>query len=53
MGFKTEKLIKSAIKSGVPTFLFPSREKWAQQSGGMEVRDLDGYKLFMQSLKTT
>ncbi len=50
MGFKTEKLIKTAIKAGVPTFLFPSREKWAQQSGGIEVKDLDGYKLFMQSL---
>ena len=50
MGFKTEKLIKTAIKAGVQTFLFPSREKWAQQSGGIEVKDLDGYKLFMQSI---
>jgi hypothetical protein len=50
MGFKTEKLIKTAIKSGVPTFLYPSRDKWGQQSGGIEVKDLDGYKLFMQSI---
>ena len=50
MGFDTAKLIKTATNAGVPTFIFPSREKWAQQSGGMEVRDLDGYKLFMQSL---
>jgi hypothetical protein len=50
MGFKTERLIKTAIKSGVPTFLFPSREKWAQQSGGIEVRDMDSYNIFMKSL---
>jgi hypothetical protein len=51
-GYDPSKVIKTAIKSGVPTFLYPSREKWAQQSGGVEVRDIDGYKLFMQSLKT-
>lgn len=49
-GFKFETLIKTATGAGIPTFLFPSREKWSQQSGGIEVKDLDGYKLFMQSL---
>jgi len=50
MGFKTDILIKTAIKSGVPTFIFPSREKWAQQSGGIEVKSLDDYKTFLQSI---
>jgi hypothetical protein len=50
MGFKTPTLIKTTLSSGVPTFLFPSREKWGQQSGGIQVRDMDSYKLFMQSL---
>lgn len=49
-GYDSSKVIKTAIKAGVPTFLYPSREKWAQQSGGIEVKDLDGYKLFMQSI---
>ena len=47
-GFNTKKLIKIATSAGVPTFIFPSREKWGQQSGGIEVRDMDGYTLFMQ-----
>ena len=50
MGFKTDILIKTAIKSGVPTFIFPSREKWAQQSNGIEVKSLDDYKTFLQSI---
>jgi len=44
-------LIKTALTSGVPTFLFPSREKWGQQSGGIQVRDMDSYKLFMKELQ--
>lgn len=50
MGFKTEKLIKTAIKSGVTTFLFPSREKWSQQSGGVQIDNIDGYKKFLELL---
>ena len=50
MGFKTKTLIEIATGAGVPTFLYPSREKWAQQSGGIEVRDMDGYNLFMKAL---
>ena len=50
MSFETKKLITTATNAGIPTFLFPSREKWSQQSGGVEVKDLDGYKLFMQSI---
>lgn len=49
-GFNTKKLIKIATSAGVPTFLFSSREKWGQQSGGIEVRDMDGYSLFMQKV---
>lgn len=48
--FDTGKLIRTATRANVPTFLYPSREKWAQQSGGIEVKDMDGYKLFMQSI---
>ena len=50
MSFETKKLITTATNAGIPTFLFPSREKWSQQSGGVEVKDLDGYKLFIQSI---
>ena len=48
--FDTGKLIKTATRAGVPTFLYPSREKWAQQSGGVEVKSLDDYKTFLQSI---
>jgi hypothetical protein len=40
--------VKTALENNIPTFLFAKREKWAQQSGGIEVRDMDGYTLFMQ-----
>ena len=50
MSFETKKLIKTATRAGVPTFLYPSREKWAQQSGGVEVKSLDDYKTFLQSI---
>ena len=40
--------VKTALQHNIPTFLFAKREKWAQQSGGIEVRDMDGYTLFMQ-----
>lgn len=49
-GTNFEKLIKTTLSAGIPIYLYPSREKWSQQSGGIEVKDLDGYKLFMQSL---
>ena len=50
MSFETKKLITTATNAGIPTFLFPSREKWSQQSGGVEVKSLDDYKTFLQSI---
>jgi len=49
-GYDPSKVIKTAIKSGVPTFLFPSREKWSQQSGGVQIDSIDGYKKFLELL---
>ena len=49
-GFNTSNLIKTALSSGIPTFLFPSREKWGQQSGGVGIKSLDDYKNFLQSI---
>ena len=42
--------VKTALQHNIPTFLFKKREKWGQQSGGIEVRDMDGYTLFMKSI---
>jgi hypothetical protein len=50
MGFKTPTLIKTALSSGIPTFIFPSREKWGQHSGGVGIKSLDDYKNFLQSI---
>ena len=50
MGFNTKTLIEIATRANVPTFLYPSREKWGQQSGGVEVKSLDDYKTFLQSI---
>ena len=50
MSFETKKLITTATRAGVPTFIYSSREKWAQQSGGVEVKSLDDYKTFLQSI---
>ena len=42
--------VKTALEHNIPTFLFAKREKWAQHSGGIEVKDMDGYSLFMQKV---
>lgn len=43
-GFNTKKLIKIATSAGVPTFIFPSREKWGQQSSGIQIRNVKEYE---------
>ena len=42
--------VKTALQNNIPTFLFTKREKWGQQSGGIEVRDMDEYTLFMKKV---
>ena len=43
-------LIKTSTKLGIPTFLYTDKNKFFQQSGGVEVKSLDDYKTFLQSI---
>jgi hypothetical protein len=43
-GFNIKTLIEIATSSGVPTFIFPSREKWGQQSSGIQIRNVKDYE---------
>jgi len=43
-GFNTKTLIEIATSAGVPTFIFPSREKWGQQSSGIQIRNVKDYE---------
>lgn len=49
-GFKFETLIKTVTGARIPLYLFPSREKWSQQSGGVQIDSIDGYKKFLELL---
>ena len=51
MGFNTKTLIEIATRANVPTFLFPSRDKWSQQSGGVEVKNVKEYKQILATMK--
>ena len=50
-GFSNETLIEIATGAGVPTFLYPSREKWSQQSGGVEVKNVKEYEQILATMK--
>jgi hypothetical protein len=50
-GFSNETLIEIATGVGVPTFLYPSRDKWAQQSGGVEVKNVKEYEQILATMK--
>jgi len=50
-GFNPKVLIEIATGAGVPTFLFPSRDKWSQQSGGVEVKNVKEYKQILATMK--
>lgn len=50
-GFSNETLIEIATGAGVPTFLYPSRDKWGQQSGGVEVKNVKEYKQILATMK--
>jgi hypothetical protein len=43
-GFNIKTLIKIATDAGVPTFIFPSRYKWGQQSGGIQIKNVQEYE---------
>jgi hypothetical protein len=51
MGFNTKTLIEIATRANVPTFLFSSRDKWSQQSGGVEVKNVKEYKQILATMK--
>jgi len=51
MGFNTKTLIEIATRANVPTFLYPSRDKWSQQSGGVEVKNVKEYKQILATMK--
>jgi len=43
-GFNPKVLIEIATGAGVPTFIFPSRYKWGQQSGGIQIKNVQEYE---------
>ena len=49
-GFSNETLIEIATGAGVPTFIYPSRDKWGQQSGGVEVKNVKEYKELLTTM---
>ena len=50
-GFSNETLIEIATGAGVPTFIYPSRDKWSQQSGGVEVKNVKEYEQILATMK--
>ena len=46
-----QSLQEIATGAGVPTFLFPSRDKWSQQSGGIQLKDVKEYKQILATMK--
>ena len=51
-GFNTKTLIKIATDAGVPTFIFPSRYKWGQQSEGIQIKNVQEYENLQIDYKT-
>ena len=43
-GFDTKTLIEIATGAGVPTFIFPSRYTWGQQSNGIQIKSVEEYE---------
>jgi hypothetical protein len=43
-GYNPKVLIEIATGAGVPTFIFPSRQKWGQQSGGIQIKNVQDYE---------
>jgi hypothetical protein len=43
-GYNPKVLIEIATGAGVPTFIFPSRYKWGQQSGGIQIKSVEEYE---------
>jgi len=50
-GYNPKVLIEIATGAGIPTFLYPSREKWSQQSGGVEVKNVKEYEQILATMK--
>ena len=43
-GYNPKVLIEIATGAGVPTFIFPSRQKWGLQSGGIQIKNVQDYE---------
>ena len=50
-GFNPKVLIEIATGAGVPTFIFPSRQKWGQQSGGIQIKNVQEYEQILATMK--
>lgn len=50
-GFNPKVLIEIATGAGVPTFIFPSRQKWGQQSGGIQIKNVQDYEQILATMK--
>ena len=44
-------LIKTSTKLGIPTFVYTDKNKFFQQSGGIEITDVKEYKQLLQTMK--
>ena len=49
-GFNPKVLIEIATGAGVPTFIFPSRQKWGQQSGGIQIKNVQEYEQILTTM---
>ena len=50
-GYNPKVLIEIATGAGVPTFIFPSRQKWGQQSGGIQIKNVQEYEQILATMK--
>ena len=49
-GYDPKVLIEIATGAGVPTFIFPSRQKWGQQSGGIQIKNVQEYEQILTTM---
>ena len=49
-GYNPKVLIEIATGAGVPTFIFPSRQKWGQQSGGIQIKNVQEYEQILTTM---
>ena len=49
-GYNPKVLIEIATGAGVPTFIFPSRQKWGLQSGGIQIKNVQEYEQILTTM---